>query len=165
VGLDPRHFLEHVVRPALRPFSPGYATPAAEQLVVGTAAQESSFRWLRQVGGGPALGLFQMEPATFRWLRDGFLGERNKAALREAVNFYATRPTPDQDELVWNLRLAAAYCRLRYIASPRPLPRFGDVLGLAESWKADYNTSMGRGKVSEFLQSWDRLVAPVRLWA
>ena len=37
----------------------------AENLIMGTFAQESNFKYVRQLGGGPALGYGQMEPATF----------------------------------------------------------------------------------------------------
>ena len=41
------------------------ASPAARALLLGTAAQESAMgRYIRQLRGGPALGIFQMEPAT-----------------------------------------------------------------------------------------------------
>lgn len=52
----------YVVRPVLRVMS-AWSQPA-EDLVMGTAAQESRLTYLRQLGGGPALGLWQMEPAT-----------------------------------------------------------------------------------------------------
>ena len=38
----------------------------AENLLMGTAAQESALgEYIRQLGNGPALGIFQMEPETF----------------------------------------------------------------------------------------------------
>ena len=38
----------------------------AVNLLMGTAAQESHLgKYRKQIGGGPALGIFQMEPATF----------------------------------------------------------------------------------------------------
>ena len=49
-------------------------SPVAENLIMGTAAQESGFTYIKQLGGGPALGMFQVEPATaedilFRYLK------------------------------------------------------------------------------------------------
>lgn len=160
MSLDVRHVLEYVVRPAIRPLGPAYATTAAEQIVLGTAAQESGFRYLRQVGGGPALGLWQMEPATFRWLRDQFAPNHG---LSGAVNKFA-HSTPEDVELMWNLRLAAAYCRLRYIADPEPLPAAGDTARQAAYWKRVYNSVVGAGTAEQYLQSWARLIAPLRLW-
>lgn len=162
MSLDARQLLEQIVRPALRSFGPAYSTPAAEQLVMGTAAQESSLRWVRQVGGGPGRGLWQIEPRTFLWLRDEVAP---KKGLATAANRWGRSDSPHPDELIWNFALGAAYCRLRYIASPRPLPQRGDILGMAEEWKVTYNSRLGKGTADEFLQAWERIIAPARLWA
>ena len=61
--IDHAQFREHVVRYALK--CTGTWSHAAENLVVGTALAESGLKFLRQKGGGPALGLFQIEPSTF----------------------------------------------------------------------------------------------------
>ena len=60
--LNVRDLRVEVIRPALRALD--LWSPAAEDLVLGTAAQESGLAYLRQIGGGPALGLWQIEPAT-----------------------------------------------------------------------------------------------------
>jgi len=62
MSLDAGQLRMYVVRPVLRVMS-AWSQPA-EDLVMGTAAQESRLTYLRQLGGGPALGLWQMEPAT-----------------------------------------------------------------------------------------------------
>ncbi|MEO7973689.1 MAG: hypothetical protein ABIU84_08875 [Thermoanaerobaculia bacterium] len=163
-GLDPRQFLEHVVRPALAALPPEYHTTAAEQLVLGTAAVESKLRWLKQVGGGPAMGLFQMEPVTFRDIRDRFLRERPK--LGSAFRHSAVALRPEADELCWNLRLAALCCRLRYIMSPHQLPPAHDVPALAREWKSTYNTHLGAGQPADFEQAWAAIIAPAKIdWA
>ncbi len=165
-GLDPRQLLEIAIRPALRALGPRWSTVSAEQLVLGTAAQESGLVYLRQLGNGPALGLWQMEPATFRWLRDGFLdGDApTTAELRRGVNQLTTRIRPEGDEVAWNLRVGAAFCRLRYAADRHPLPERDDIAGHAATWKRVYNTALGAGKVDDYLRNWQRLVAPLRLW-
>ncbi|MFT9424981.1 MAG: hypothetical protein ABF570_07600, partial [Acetobacter syzygii] len=61
-GLDLAQFKALLVRPVLAQI--GLAGAAAVPLVTGTALVESGLVWLRQNGGGPALGLWQMEPAT-----------------------------------------------------------------------------------------------------
>ena len=60
--LDPNQFTKHIIRPALEAID--LYSKAAEELLLGTAIQESRLVYLKQIGGGPALGLFQMEPAT-----------------------------------------------------------------------------------------------------
>lgn len=150
-----RHVLETAVRPALAAFGPAYATPAAERLVMGTAAAESGFAELRQRGQGPAMGLWQMEPATFRDLRDRYLVGRpllRAAALRFASGGALAELEPD--ELAWNLRFGAVFCRLRYAMDPRALPETDDLEGQAATWKRVYNTHLGGGTVDHYLRAW-----------
>lgn len=168
-GLNARHLLELAVRPALQALGPQYSTEAAERLVMGTAAKESGgLVWLRQLGGGPALGLWQMEPFTFRYLRDTFLsGDGDgKAQLRRAVAAFSAARSPDPTELCWNLRLAAAYCRIKYLSVAEPLPPAGDVAAMARYWKRYYNTNAGKGRPEEFEHSWANTIQPVEavLW-
>lgn len=159
--MDPRQLLDWIVRPALRAMGPRWSTPAAEQLVMGTAAQESALRLVRQFGRGPGRGLWQMEPPTMIWLRDVVAPARGLAA---AVNRWTSDRPGHPDELMGNFPMAAAYARLRYIASPRPLPAFDDIRAQAEEWKTVYNTWKGKGTVDEYLGAWSRLIAPARLW-
>lgn len=58
-------FYELVLRPTLQHLAPliPYSV-AAEALVLATAVAESRLDALRQMGGGPALGVHQMEPTT-----------------------------------------------------------------------------------------------------
>ncbi|WP_063337609.1 MULTISPECIES: hypothetical protein [unclassified Marinomonas] len=99
----------------------GMYSVAAEQLVMGTICQESGGVYLKQLGGGPALGICQMEPNTHKdiWLnylkyqRDIVkdLSEFISAAAEDA---YAVAGYPDHDELISNLKYAIAMCRVHY---------------------------------------------------
>ncbi|MFT9325008.1 MAG: hypothetical protein ABF537_12850, partial [Acetobacter sp.] len=59
-GLDLAQFKALLVSPVLGQLELG--GNAAVNLLTGTALVESGLVWLRQNGGGPALGLWQMEP-------------------------------------------------------------------------------------------------------
>ena len=60
--LDIPQFRANIIRPVLLVI--GGESRAAENLILGTALQESNLRYLRQLGDGPARGVYQMEPAT-----------------------------------------------------------------------------------------------------
>ncbi len=160
-GLDPRQLLEIAVRPALAALGPSYSPPAAEQLVIGTAAVESQLVWLKQHGTGPALGLWQMEPRTFHDLAQRAKGETLAALLSLSVTGLT-----DAGEVAWNLRLGAAMCRIKYRDDPHGLPVAGDVRGMAETWKRCYNSRLGAGKPEDFERAWANLIAPQagRMW-
>ena len=160
MGLDAQQLRDQVVRPTLARLGlPGGL--AAEQLVMGTAAQESGFRYLHQVGGGPALGLWQMEPATFADLWDRYLLDSRRRDLRDrAETVLALWPLP-RLQLATNLNFAAAMCRIHYFARPFTFPAAPTVEQLGEIWKTAYNSMLGRGTVAEFVANYNRLVAPV----
>lgn len=143
-----------IIEPALRAIN--LYSPAAEELVLGTACQESLCgEYLAQVRG-PALGIFQMEPATYRDIWSNFLPSKPStlAALREL----AADATPPPDLMVHDLRFAAAMCRVFYLRVPEGLPAQGDIEGMARYWKKYYNTVKGAGKPEEFVRNWRRFV-------
>ena len=151
-GIDPGHFRGRVVRPVLHRL--GLYSDAAENLLVGTAAQESLLgRYLVQVGGGPALGVFQMEPATHRDIWENFLAYRPELVgrIKQLLPPAAAEGwRAAEGELVTNLAYAAAMCRVHYLRRPEPLPKADDLVGLAAYWKRFYNTEAGAGTVDEF---------------
>jgi hypothetical protein len=99
------------------------------------------------MGGGPALGAFQMEPGTFEWLKAKFKKQYPDLAWRHFI------------ELEWDLRLAIIMARLRYRVDKNPLPEVGDVAAQAAYWKRVYNTIEGAGQMSDFVDNWRRYVA------
>ena len=135
----------------------------AENLIMGTAAHESHLGdFIAQVGGGPALGIFQMEPATLDDCYTNFLDYR--ADLKTKVDgFLAQQPAdstgkPDKSgQLATNLAYAAALCRIRYYRAPAAMPNDpNDINGLAAYWKQYYNTPLGAGTVEQFVADYNR---------
>jgi len=163
MGLSPYHVLVHVIRPALTALGPRFNSPAAERLLLGTGAHESGgFRYLIQLPNGPAVGLWQMEPFTFRDLRDRVVAgnEPWQMELRKGVMALYTHVPPQANDLIANLPLAAAFCRIKYASDPHPLPDADDVQALANYWKRVYNTPAGKGKPSDFIDAWQKYVIP-----
>lgn len=150
--LDIRQLRDEVVRPVLTDLN-AHST-AAEVLVLGTAAQESHVTYLRQLGGGPALGIYQMEPATHDDIWDNYLAYRK--TLADGVSAYLVPDQPRHEQLIWNLAYATAMCRVHYRRVPAALPAANDVAGLAAYWKAHYNTVRGAGTEGEFIENFDR---------
>jgi hypothetical protein len=117
--------------------------PSAVNILLGTAAQESGFgTFLRQTGGGPALGAFQIEKATFIDIKRRF-GQR----FPEIKGFIF-------EQLEYDLRASIIMARLKYFSIPQALPDADDIKALAEYWKKYYNTPEGSGTVNEFLTNW-----------
>ena len=142
-------FDSYVIEPTLHALE--LHSPAAVELVLGTAIQESRLTYLKQIGGGPALGVCQMEPATHDDIFDNYLNYRPE--LRSLV--MALTVTGEADEMVTNLAYAVAMCRVHYLRVPHPLPEAGDVAGMAAYWKNFYNTPLGAGTVEEYIENWN----------
>lgn len=148
MSFDSNQFRE-LIRRVLSEYGPGLCSEAAINLLLGTAAQESHFgTYLWQLGGGPAVGVFQMEPATFDWLRDHFKGKYPDIGGRQA------------EDLEWDLRLAILLARLRYRVVPAPLPDADVVSALAGYYKQYYNTIHGKATIEEFERNYGKFVRP-----
>ena len=129
----------------------------AENLVVGTAVQESRLTYLRQRGRGPALGIYQVEPLThadlwINWLdhRPGFAAKARHFAV------HGSGVHPKVDQVVWNLAYATVICRLHYYRARFDVPAADDVETLARIWKQHYNTPAGRGTADDFVENYGR---------
>ncbi len=137
----------------------------AEQLVLGTAIAESGLRNLRQVGGGPGRGLWQIEPFTARDVlrrylsRRGDLRQKLKLAVYPLGGIAWSTSWTDAElshSLTVNLALGAVIARLIYLWPPDPLP--DDLEGQAAYWVKHYNKG-GAATVEHYVAAW-RTVFP-----
>lgn len=158
MSIDADQLRHHVVRPTLKRL--GLWSKSAENLLMGTAAQESLLgQYLHQLGGGPAKGIFQMEPATHDDIWANYL--RYKPDLAREIRRIAgvlDGKNPPADLMVGNLYYAAAMARVHYLRRPEVLPAADNPVDLGEYWKEHYNTYLGRGTVQEFVHNYRRLV-------
>ena len=136
-----------VIRPALKKLR--LWSPSAEELVFGTAIVESGLTYLKQHGDGPALGLWQVEPATHDDLYTNFLNYRPELGSK-LMELRAPNLSMGEN-LATNLMYGPAVCRLCYYRKPDALPAAGDIEGQASFWKQHYNTLLGAGTVSKYV--------------
>ena len=122
----------------------GLYSDTALNLVTGTGLVESGYRVTSQIGCGPALGWFQMEPATHDDCWWNFL--RYRPELARAVSALCHDEEPSASLLQSNPAYAAAMCRVKYLRSPLPLPK-NTAFNLCQYWKQVYNTPLGKGQV------------------
>lgn len=127
-----------VVRPALQ--MAGIWSEAREQIVLGTGAVESAYKYLQQVGGGPALGWFQCEPATHRDMWQNWIPSRPE--LKDRLRILCEGIERD-GALIAHPMYAAAICGAHYLRAPGALPAAGDAQGQASYHKLRYNSAGG----------------------
>jgi hypothetical protein len=146
MSINAKQLRELIIRPTLKDM--GMWSESAENLLMGTAAQESHLgSQIKQLGGGPALGIYQCEPATHE---DVAKWAKGKATFEE-LSF-------DHNRLIYDLRYATFICRLHYYRAPKALPEADDIEGLASYWKRFYNSSLGKGKPEEFVRNYKKYV-------
>lgn len=124
----------------------------AEDLVCGTIGQESDNGEFReQTGGGPALGITQMEPDTFRDIIDNYLEYRPHIWNRIAQISGVLSPNPN--DLIHNDKLAICMCRVQYYRQKEQIP---DTLNeQANFYKKYYNTPKGKATPEEYIKKYN----------
>jgi hypothetical protein len=134
---------------------------AAQELVLGTGVHESlGFTLRRQLRGGPAVGLFQMEPVTFKDLWKRVIPKLSDKVQSGLKHLSDGENEIDVESLATNDKLAAALCRIKYLSINEPLPPAGYTDLQARYWKKYYNTILGKGTSRDYLKSWNRFVNP-----
>lgn len=132
------------------------------EMMLLTIAAESSFTHRKQIGGGPAMGLMQMEPATaldtFRWLapdRDRPITWSRLTQIwlgLESVPFF--RPTAE--EVSWHLEhhdyFSLGIGRLHYRMFAEPFP--DSLEDQARYWKQHWNTPAGAQTAEHAIRQW-----------
>lgn len=157
MAFDRKQFKE-LIKKTLNLLDPIFQSEAAVNLLLGTAAQESAFgTYLRQIRG-PALGVFQMEPATHEDIWIHYIV--NRIVLVEKIKEVAGSSLS-----IWALETNLAYqiimTRLHYWRVSEALPDRDNIAGMALYWKKYYNTSQGKGTVQEFMRNYRRYVDPI----
>ena len=147
MALDASQLRRLVIQPALSEIE--LWSPAAEELVLGTAIVESRLSFIKQLGSGPALGLWQIEPDTHRDVYDNFLDYRE--GLYDQVIGLSAPGQTFEENLTSNMQYGAAICRLCYYRAPKALPDEGDLQGQAAYWKRYYNTPLGAGTEGKYI--------------
>jgi len=148
--LDVQDFKNLVVVPTLQEI--GLYSPEATNITIGTFLKESGLRNLKQIGGGPGLGLGQSEPNTTKdtWFR--YLARKDKLDLRFKVSQFVS-PSPDiTKQVAGNMYLSVIFVRLKYFMQSEALPGEFDVEGMARYWSKYYQTDNVESQIQEFIK-------------
>lgn len=130
-----------------------YSDDAVELLML-TAAQESHCgRYLEQIKG-PALGIFQMEPASY-WDLVYRLSIHNPE-LHMAVTEWNLLAIEDDLEMRGNIPLQIVMARAYYYKRPGKLPAADNVPAMAGYYKQHWNTYLGKATVEEAKENYKK---------
>ncbi len=142
---------QYIIEPTLKQLN--LYSESAVNLLLGTAAQESQMGYYIKQISGPALGMYQMEPATHDDIVTNYLNYRDE--LKQQVQSIAPI---NADELMHNLRYSTAMARLHYARVSEALPEANDIEGLARYYKRYYNTPQGKATTDEFINNYQQQV-------
>ena len=123
-------------------------------LVVRTGMAESGYRALRGYGkNNPAIGFWQIEPATMRDMIKNYLSYRKE--YKDVLEDLGMKLKGDDVEIsvMSNMAVQAALCRLHYRRDSKPIPSWDDLESQGKYWKRVYNTIKGRGTVKHFIKA------------
>ena len=149
--LNVKQFRQLIIKPTLEPL--GLWSQIVENLLVGTALQESQLHWLAQENG-PALGVYQIEPKTHDWLKAKI---HDHVLYPRIITICGLCYLPnDPSALCWNLRYATVVCRFRYLEIPESLPETNNIEKIAEYYKKYYNTEAGAATAEEFVNNYNK---------
>jgi len=147
MGINLPQLIDAVIEPTL--YSIGLLSDSAIILLAGTAGIESRYgSFLKQVKG-PALGIYQMEPATHADIWNNYLAYNKVLGERIVKGCDLPNDVISDFRLISNLRYATAMTRIHYLRVREKLPHMDDIEGFSNYHKKYYNTYLGKTKVEE----------------
>ena len=122
----------------------------SEEQVIGTIAHESTMgRDRHQIGGGPALGIAQMEPETHEDCWDNYLIYH--PGLSEAIlKASSIGVRPSVQALINNDPYAICMCRVKYLRDKGLIPPAEDQEAQAQYWYRVYNGGKDESVVEKY---------------
>jgi len=148
-----KHQLRDMIDAVLKYLEPEipYSAEARELLMMTAAIESNLGDYVRQHGGGPARGIFQVEKLTendvHRWL-----GRPVNAKLKEKIHKLAGDPPPGIDPAQFDLDYQIALARCFYRMKPEALPTvkmvedrpdYDSIVRMARYYKKWFNTYLG----------------------
>ena len=133
-----------------------FASDDAITLIHETGLVESGYKYLRQLGDGPAKSFWQIEPLSAVDNLQHYLKHRKSLMLRCAmVSMIDLKHWQNNDERLWanilekNIAAGIVHCRIKYWRVPKPMPN--TLEGRAKYWKKYYNTDQGKGTEEKYI--------------
>jgi hypothetical protein len=127
----------------------------AEDLVCGTIAQESDYGLYRkQIGVGPALGICQIEKATFEDIKKNFLKYHKNIEAKICMVSHVSSLV--FEDMLSNDALSICMARVAYFRQKEGIPE--TLEEQAAYYKKYYNTPLGKATVQEYIEKYKKYV-------
>ena len=151
--MDKQQLKELIIEPTLKEIPDGYSEEAVLALLMIAAHESLRGKYLKQISG-PALGIYQMEPATYydTW-KNGDTIWANAAILGlVTVEQAAKKLIPKPENMIWNLKFATFMARQRLFMKPEALPEgMGQLsLYLKDCWNSVLGEADGYSYMNDY---------------
>jgi hypothetical protein len=138
--------LRSLIKRVLQPYD--LWSQEAEDLLMGTAAQESRLgKYIAQING-PAKGIFQMEPAT----ETDLWSYISRKDLSNLVGTVSGVPGPNPLHLEGNLIYQIITARIFYLRVKEAIPE--GLVPQAKYYKKYWNTELGKATVEQYVRNY-----------
>jgi hypothetical protein len=134
-----------------------YSEEAVELLMMVAAHESKLLTYVRQLEGGPALGVYQHEPETIRDLYRVVISKNQKLdfAVAKFVPSAKSLTARDYSELVeTDLRYATVLARVHFMRFKEPIPKGA---GMAAYAKKYWNTEAGSATEDDYVKAYVEL--------
>lgn len=151
--LDIVQFRKLIIVPALSDLKM-YSKQAEELLVFTCACESEGGTYIKQITG-PALGIYQMEPATYHDIWDRYIVKQSGLLTLLSLKFTANR-IAEVNRMTHDLRYATAIARLFYRMQKEPLPSHTDVNAIWAYYKKYWNTEAGKAQKDKSIAAYKK---------
>ena len=152
--MDAKQLHEYIIKPTLEYMGGNYYSKDAAFLLLCTAAIESNCGYYIKQVGGPALGIWQMEPDTYNDIWENcdacyeLVGQKViELALHKSQKDFVFYGNQD---LINSPKYACAMARLKYSMDSMPLPDHNDIKAVYDYYKRVFNTPLGASTYKKF---------------
>lgn len=153
--MNAQQLYDYIIKPTHECMGGNYESKEANFLSLCTAAIESNCGYYIKQVNGPALGIWQMEPATHDdiWNNSDAL---NDSEFKTLIDSFI--PTLSFESLIEAPVYACAMARLKYSMNPNPLPKLTgdkdlDCINFFEYYKRVYNTELGASTYQKWVNA------------
>ena len=154
IGMNSQQLYDHIIKPTHLYMGGNYESKNANFLSLCTAAIESNCGYYIKQVVGPALGIWQMEPATEIdiWRNHD---ELNTDDFNELIGLMLppTHEESNSEAMMIAPMYACAMARLKYSMDRAPLPDSDNIRAVYGYYKRIYNTPLGASTYEKFKQA------------
>ena len=152
--MNAQQLLDCIIVPTLKHMGGNYNSKDAQMLLLATAAIESKCGYYIKQIGGPALGIWQMEPSTEKDIFINCDAVQDNSVLSDNIGYLCCAPY-GMSNLLASPMYACAMARLKYSMDADKLPDYRYINAIYYYYKRIYNTPLGASTYSKFTSAWD----------